>query len=86
MDKWTREGFKEGFRYFQQAVQEDPAFAKAWAGLSEAYFEWGQFGIAPKAETLPKARAAAQKALELDETLSEAHVSLAEVTHATAGG
>jgi TolB-like protein/DNA-binding winged helix-turn-helix (wHTH) protein/Tfp pilus assembly protein PilF len=85
MDKWTREGFKEGFRYFQQAVQEDPAFAEAWAGLSDAYFEWGQFGIAPKAETLPKARDAAQKALELDETLSEAHVALSEVAYTTAG-
>jgi TolB-like protein/DNA-binding winged helix-turn-helix (wHTH) protein/lipoprotein NlpI len=82
MDKWTREGFKEGFRYFQQAVQEDPAFAEAWAGLSDAYVEWGQVGIAPLAETLPKARTAAQKALELDETLSEAHVSLATTTAA----
>jgi len=82
MDKWTREGFKEGFRYFQQAVQEDPAFAEAWAGLSDAYFEWGQVGIAPLAETLPKARAAAQKALELDETLSEAHVSVATIAAA----
>ena len=82
MDKWTREGFKEGFRYFQQAVQEDPGLAEAWAGLSDAYFEWGEFGIAPKAETLPKARAAAQKALELDETLSEAHVSVATITAA----
>jgi TolB-like protein/DNA-binding winged helix-turn-helix (wHTH) protein/Tfp pilus assembly protein PilF len=82
MDKWTREGFKEGFRYFQQAVHEDPAFAEAWAGLSDAYFEWGQVGIAPLAETLPKARAAAQKALELDETLSEAHVSVATITAA----
>jgi TolB-like protein/DNA-binding winged helix-turn-helix (wHTH) protein/Tfp pilus assembly protein PilF len=80
MDKWTREGFKEGFRYFQQAIQEDPAFAEAWAGLSEAYSEWGQVGIAPLAETLPKAKAAAQKALELDETLSDAHVSVATST------
>jgi TolB-like protein/DNA-binding winged helix-turn-helix (wHTH) protein/lipoprotein NlpI len=86
MDRWTREGFKEGFRYFQQAVQEDPAFAEAWAGLSDAYHQWGQFGIAPRAETLPKERAAAQKALELDETLSEAHLALAKVTAATAGG
>jgi TolB-like protein/DNA-binding winged helix-turn-helix (wHTH) protein/lipoprotein NlpI len=82
MDKWTREGFTEGFRYFQQAIQKDPGFAEAWAGLSDAYFEWGQFGIAPLAETLPKARAAAQKALELDETLSEAHVSVATTTAA----
>ncbi|MGD0797925.1 MAG: winged helix-turn-helix domain-containing protein [Acidobacteriaceae bacterium] len=82
MDKWTREGFKEGFRYFEQAVQQDPAFAEAWAGLSDAYFEWGEVGIAPKAETLPKARAAAQKALELDETLSEAHVSVATIAAA----
>jgi lipoprotein NlpI len=50
--------------------------------LSDAYFEWGQVGIAPLAETLPKARAAAQKALELDETLSEAHVSVATITAA----
>lgn len=84
MGKWTREGFKEGFTYFQQAVQEDPAFAEAWAGLSDTYFEWGESGIAPKAETLPKARAAAQKALELDETLSEGHVSVA--TLAATGG
>lgn len=80
MNKWTREGLKKGFKCFQQAVQEDPAFAEAWAGLSDAYFEWGLFGIAPRAATLPKARAAAQKALKLDETLSEAHVSLATCT------
>jgi TolB-like protein/DNA-binding winged helix-turn-helix (wHTH) protein/Tfp pilus assembly protein PilF len=85
MHKWTREGFKEGFRYFQQAVQEDPTFAEAWAGLADAYFEWGQFGIAPLAETLPKERAAAQKALELDETLSEAHVSVLATTNAAGG-
>jgi TolB-like protein/DNA-binding winged helix-turn-helix (wHTH) protein/lipoprotein NlpI len=85
MHKWTREGFKEGFRYFQQAVQEDPAFAEAWAGLSDAYFEWGQFGIAPLAETLPKERAAAQRALELDDTLSEAHVSVLATTNAAGG-
>ncbi len=85
MDKWTRDGFKEGFRYFQEAVQKDPGFAQAWAGLSDAYFQWGQVGIAPLAETLPKARAAAQKALELDETLSEAHVSMLTTTAAGGG-
>ena len=80
MNKWTRDGIKKSFGYFQSAVQEDPSFAEAWAGLSDAYFEWGRFGIAPLAETLPKAKAAAQKALELDETLSEAHASLATCT------
>ena len=80
MNKWTREGMKNSFGYFQSAVQQDPFFAQAWAGLSDAYLEWGSTGIAPRAETLPKAMAAARKALELDETLSEAHVSLATCT------
>ena len=80
MNKWTRDGIKKSFGYFQSAVQEDPSFAEAWAGLSDAYFEWSLIGIAPKAEALPKAMAAARKALELDETLSEAHVSLATCT------
>lgn len=80
MNKWTRDGIKKSFGYFQSAVQEDPSFAEAWAGLSDAYLEWSAIGIAPKAEALPKAMAAARKALELDETLSEAHVSLATCT------
>jgi TolB-like protein len=80
MNKWTREGIKKSFGYFQSAVQEDPSFAEAWAGLSDAYLQWGLIGIAPKAEALPKAMAAARKALELDDTLSEAHVSLASCT------
>ena len=85
MNKWTRDGIKKSFGYFQSAVQLDPSFAEAWSGLSDAYFEWSLMGIAPKAEALPKALAAARKALELDETLSEAHVSLATCTLSLGG-
>jgi eukaryotic-like serine/threonine-protein kinase len=54
----------------------DPKYAPAWAGLSDAYDLLGDFGILPPKEALPKAKQAALKALRLDETLAEGHVSL----------
>ena len=78
-NKWTEEGLKNSIDYFGQAIQIDPAYAQAWAGMADAYSLLGDLGIWPAQVALPKAKAAALRALELDETLSEAHVSLAGV-------
>jgi tetratricopeptide (TPR) repeat protein len=75
-NKWTAEGAKKSIEYFQRAVQKDPAYAQAWAGLADAYLFLARHGIWPKGPTLQEAKAATLKALELDETLSEGHVSL----------
>lgn len=61
--------------YFQQAIELDPGYALAYTGLSQAYGVLGIFGEMPAAETFPKARTAELKALEIDNTLGEAHAS-----------
>ena len=74
------EGLKTGIGYFQQAIDKDPGFALAYAGLADSYSLRGSTipGLAPN-ENFPRARAAALKALELDPTLVEAHAALALV-------
>lgn len=74
--KWTPEGAKKSIEYFQRAVQKDPAYAQAWAGLADAYLFLARHGIWPAWPTLQEAKAATLEALELDETLSEGHVCL----------
>ena len=78
-NEWTEQGSRRGIEYFQRAVQKDPGYAPAWAGLSDAYDHLGRFGFLPPRVALSKAKAAALRAIQLDETLSEAHVSLAMV-------
>jgi TolB-like protein/DNA-binding winged helix-turn-helix (wHTH) protein/tetratricopeptide (TPR) repeat protein len=77
--KMTLEGAKKSIDYFSQALDKDPTYARAWAGLSEAlsfpFFPQGPRGSRPQ-EALAKAKAAALKALELDGALSEGHLSL----------
>ena len=70
--------------YFQQAIAKDPNYASAYAGLADTYALLGSMPYAdlPDMEAGPKAKAAATKALEIDETLAEAHVSLAFITYA----
>lgn len=75
----TEQGIKRSIEDFQQVIQKDPSFAPAWAGLSDAYQFMGQFSYLPPKVAWPKAKAAALRALQLDERLSEAHVSLAPV-------
>jgi eukaryotic-like serine/threonine-protein kinase len=73
----TAEGYKKGIEYFQQAIDKDPSYALAYAGLADSYGGLGGgAAYAPPRETLPKAKAAATKALELDDTLAEAHAAL----------
>jgi TolB-like protein/DNA-binding winged helix-turn-helix (wHTH) protein len=76
-DKRTAEALKKSIEYFNQAIEKDPRFALAYAGLANCYVV-PAIRLPPR-ETMPKAKAAAMRALELDETLAEAHASLGRV-------
>jgi len=78
-NKRSEEGMKKAIAYFQQAIDRDPTYALAYAGLSDAYNLGDDWGNTPPAESFPRAKAAALKALELDDSLAEAHTSLAFV-------
>jgi TolB-like protein/lipopolysaccharide biosynthesis regulator YciM len=81
-NKRTGNGFKTAITYFQQAIDNDPNFALAYAGLADTYVLLPAFTWAAPQDAMPKAKVAAQKALELDNTLAEAHTSLAMVLRA----
>jgi TolB-like protein len=77
---WARrnpDAIRKAIEYFDQAIERDPNFARAYAGLADAYVVPSS-GMAPK-DAMPKAKAAATRALEIDNTLAEAHTSLARV-------
>lgn len=77
---WNRrtvDGFKHAIDYFQRAIAKDPNDARSYSGLADSYTLLSSYSGTPPGELLPKALAAALKALELDEGLSEAHTSLA---------
>ena len=80
-NKRTADGLKVALAYFNQAIDEDPNYAQACSGLADTYALLGdwQYAVMTPKEALPKAKAAAIKALELDSTLGEAHNSLAFV-------
>jgi TolB-like protein/DNA-binding winged helix-turn-helix (wHTH) protein/Flp pilus assembly protein TadD len=75
-NKRNQEGFSKAIEYFQQAIARDPGYAAAYAGLADAYALSGGNQLVPMVEVMPKAKAAAEKALELDGNLAEAHASL----------
>jgi tetratricopeptide (TPR) repeat protein len=79
-NKRTAQGFQQAIGYFQQAIAKDPTYARAYAGLADSYAMISSYHLAPQNEVMPKARAAALQALELDEGLAEAHTSLALIT------
>jgi TolB-like protein/Tfp pilus assembly protein PilF len=68
---------RKGLMYFQQALEKDPNYALAYVGIASCYATLGFFSLLPPKDVFPQARIAAQKALEIDDTLSEAHSSLA---------
>jgi len=78
-NKRTADGLKVALAYFTQAIDEDPNYAEAYSGLADTYALLGdwQYAVMTPKEALPKAKAAAIKALELDSALGEAHNSLA---------
>ncbi|HSB26356.1 MAG TPA: winged helix-turn-helix domain-containing protein, partial [Pyrinomonadaceae bacterium] len=79
LNRLTDDGFFRGRDFFQQAINKDPNYGLAYAGLADAYNRLGGFESLASKETFPKAREAANKALELDESLAEAHSELATV-------
>ena len=77
LNKRTEEGFQRAAEYFQQAIERDPNYARAYAGLADTDGLMSTWYVGPQNELMPKGRAAALKALQLDDTLAEAHTSLA---------
>ncbi|MGH9793390.1 MAG: tetratricopeptide repeat protein [Candidatus Acidiferrales bacterium] len=76
-NKRTPEAFTLALAEFERAVAIDPQYAPAYAGIADAYAVMMDYNLMPARQTLPKAEEAARRALEIDETLAEAHVSLA---------
>jgi TolB-like protein/predicted Ser/Thr protein kinase len=77
LNKFTENGFTNSLAHFQQAIALDPKFALACAGMAEAYNTIGYWGNVAPGEAFPKAKQAAQKALNIDPDLAEAHGALA---------
>ncbi len=80
MAKATKEDLNRSIDYFRQAIDLDPEYAMAYAGLSDVYMKLGRYGRAP-AEFVPQSRAAVMKALELDETVAYAHSMLGRIAY-----
>jgi TolB-like protein/DNA-binding winged helix-turn-helix (wHTH) protein len=78
-NKRNAQSFRQAAEYFQLALDKDPNYAPAYAGLADTFALMSSYGYAPPAEFIPKARAAALKALQLDESLAGAHASLAVI-------
>ncbi len=77
--KLARSEIQTGISYFQQAIAIDPTYALAHAGLAEGYRTLALSGEMPPTEFFPKAKAAAQKAIEIDDTLAEAHAEYGSI-------
>jgi serine/threonine protein kinase/Tfp pilus assembly protein PilF len=83
-NKRTEQDLRKSIGYFHQAIDLDPSYALAYSGLADCYslLGWDLFGALPPREALPIAKAAALKALEIDDTLADAHNSLAWIQFA----
>ncbi len=78
-NKMSVDGLQKSVGYFQHALQKDPGFALAHAGLADSYCLLGFFDLLPPTDAMPKARESAMRALEIDSDLAEAYASLANV-------
>ena len=76
-NKRTEDGLKRALPYFNDAIEKDPSYALAYAGLADCYALLYEYSGTPSKDLYPKAKAAATRALELDDSLAEAHTSLA---------
>lgn len=78
----TSEGMKSGIALFGQAVAKDPSYASAYGAIAEAYLLLGGvYEVLPPSEAMPRARAAAEKALSIDDSLADVHACLGMVEH-----
>ena len=75
-NKRSGEALSRAIEHFERAIELDPTYAAPYAGLADSYGLMSPYGQMPNKESMPRAEAAARKALELDETLAEAHASL----------
>jgi TolB-like protein/tetratricopeptide (TPR) repeat protein len=76
-NKRTRDGLTRGIAYFTTAIERDPTYALAFSGLADCYNLLSLYSVLPPRGTMPQAKQAAGRALELDSALAEAHTSLA---------
>jgi serine/threonine protein kinase/tetratricopeptide (TPR) repeat protein len=79
-NKRTGEGMKRSIELFQQAIDLDPTYALAYAGMADTYLNLGGWGQLAPHDAYPRAKAAAARALEIDDSLAEAHIALAMAT------
>jgi len=77
--QYTSQGWQQAIQYFNQALESDPKFAPAYSGLADAYLVAGAYGAIPSQEALTRGKAAAAKALELDDELASAHYAMATI-------
>jgi len=75
-NKQTLDGMETGINFFKQAIDKDPRYGLAYAGLADAYALLADYNVLAAKEVMPSAKTAAMKALEIDDTISEAHASL----------
>ena len=75
-NKRNEEGLNTAIRYFEKAIETDPEYALAWAGLADTYNLLGEFTNRSRRDLYPQAKRAVNKALEIDTELAEAHISL----------
>ena len=75
-NKRTGAALKQALEFYNQAIAKDPTYALAYSGLAETYGLFSSYDVAPATDSMPQAKAAALRALELDEQLAEAHTAL----------
>jgi len=78
-NKRSPEGIRKAIEQFQQAIDRDPNYGLGYVGVADCYLSLEQYAGVPASETLPKARAAVDRALQLDDSLAEAHASSASI-------
>lgn len=81
-NKRTKEGFEAGLVLFRQALDRDPRFARAWSGVADTYVLLSNYGHLDPRQAMPLALEAADRAVELNESLAEGHASLGFIHHA----
>jgi serine/threonine-protein kinase len=77
-NKRTEESIQKSIEFFDRAIERDPNYALAYAGLADSYVALAFYGTRPPREYMPKAREAATRALQIDEKMAEAHALLAD--------
>ena len=75
-NKRTVDGLKQAAEFYKQATQTDPSFALAYSGLAETYVLFSVYSVASSKDSMPLAREAALKALQIDDSIAEAHAAL----------